>query len=777
MADAGVVAVRFTIANAEVVRQALLALGKDGEKALSQFDTSAQPAQEQLNALGAIIDVVRGRAAGLASQGGGVTTAISRWGPAGLAAGAALGVAALSITKMALATEEFAAKAQGIRDLANVLRLTTLQVQALNDAGGKASITQEDMSRAMGRFAGLTQDARKAQGDFFETVRRLNPELADQLLRTTDQAQALDLLAAAYAKAGTGAQRADLAKLLGKDVAAFGNFLQQIHAAGGVNAMANVFSPEAIPQETIEKVTKLRIDIAQIKERTANIWSGMFAADVLENQRRTAQLMLEIAEAAERAAKARKDYLEAEREAAARGDRPSISDAPLPPAVADQSPAQSLREGEAALSRLVRDRDDLERQRPFLKDRLDLQALEEQLQKIDRQIKAWKDYLPEVRAAVAAPLPPSFPGLRNVPLPPSAPPRPQGELDPAARLELLRKEMALLGTAATPAEQYRLRLAEINAVQKAANLSQDKYNRAVAGAAAAFHQAVAAVREHIGVATEQEMLTQRLRDLDDQQAKGFIKNAQERAESEKLVRKEVHETAQALAVRKSDTPALTQLAQDAGDLTKSLDSGLAGALRGATSDLYAMFAGTQTLGQGFSSLAGRIAEAIAQAIIMRSIVGPIAGAISGLIPGAAPAVSGPDLQGGIWPSALGNVFNDGRIIPFKSGGVITRPILFPMANGMGLAGEAGEEGILPLRRGGDGRLGVSAYGAGGGLTVRMFIEDRAGVSITRRQAPAGFDMGILIDSVDQGLAQRQQDGTGAHAQVLKQDFGVERKFR
>lgn len=65
-------------------------------------------------------------------------------------------------------------------------------------------------------------------------------------------------------------------------------------------------------------------------------------------------------------------------------------------------------------------------------------------------------------------------------------------------------------------------------------------------------------------------------------------------------------------------------------------------------------------------------------------------------------------------SANGNIFSHGNIIPFARGGVINRPITFPMANGMGLAGEAGEEGILPLRRIG-GKLGVHA--SGGGKTI------------------------------------------------------------
>jgi hypothetical protein len=58
--------------------------------------------------------------------------------------------------------------------------------------------------------------------------------------------------------------------------------------------------------------------------------------------------------------------------------------------------------------------------------------------------------------------------------------------------------------------------------------------------------------------------------------------------------------------------------------------------------------------------------------------------------------------------ANGGVFSGGGVIPFADGGVVTRPTLFPMAGGRtGLMGEAGEEAIIPLRRGRDGRLGVT----------------------------------------------------------------------
>ena len=63
--------------------------------------------------------------------------------------------------------------------------------------------------------------------------------------------------------------------------------------------------------------------------------------------------------------------------------------------------------------------------------------------------------------------------------------------------------------------------------------------------------------------------------------------------------------------------------------------------------------------------------------------------------------------------ARGGAFGPaGEITAFAAGGVVSRPTLFPFANGIGLMGEAGPEAILPLRRGRGGRLGVEAGGSG-----------------------------------------------------------------
>lgn|SRR3954470_14624546 len=64
-----------------------------------------------------------------------------------------------------------------------------------------------------------------------------------------------------------------------------------------------------------------------------------------------------------------------------------------------------------------------------------------------------------------------------------------------------------------------------------------------------------------------------------------------------------------------------------------------------------------------------------------------------------------------------------HVTPFASGGVIAAPGYFPMAGGVGLAGEAGPEAIMPLQRGADGSLGVAAQGGGNTINVHIATPD------------------------------------------------------
>ncbi|HEI8685215.1 TPA: phage tail tape measure protein [Morganella morganii] len=77
-------------------------------------------------------------------------------------------------------------------------------------------------------------------------------------------------------------------------------------------------------------------------------------------------------------------------------------------------------------------------------------------------------------------------------------------------------------------------------------------------------------------------------------------------------------------------------------------------------------------------------------------------------------VMGMDAMGfNFTPNAKGGVYNSPSLSAY-SGQVVHTPTMFAFAKGAGVMGEAGPEGIFPLRRGLDGKLGVVAKMAGGG---------------------------------------------------------------
>jgi phage-related minor tail protein len=135
-------------------------------------------------------------------------------------------------------------------------------------------------------------------------------------------------------------------------------------------------------------------------------------------------------------------------------------------------------------------------------------------------------------------------------------------------------------------------------------------------------------------------------------------------------------------------------------------------LAGTLGDLSGL---SKTFGQSLSSaLKGAIVHGKSLDSVLRGLAERLAskaldGALSPLTTGFA------GLLGGLLGFADGGVVAAGRVRPFAAGGVVATPTYFPMAGGTtGLMGEAGAEAILPLARGPDGRLGVTA--AGGSVT-------------------------------------------------------------
>jgi len=138
----------------------------------------------------------------------------------------------------------------------------------------------------------------------------------------------------------------------------------------------------------------------------------------------------------------------------------------------------------------------------------------------------------------------------------------------------------------------------------------------------------------------------------------------------------------------------------AGDLTAALDG-----LQSKTDGLVI----------GANAFAGAMAKAFTQASAggkqFDDVLKSLALRLSNLAVTQAFKPFAKDLSSGLaglFGSSPALVAQMGAIKPFASGGVIGTPTYFPLSSGgVGLAGEAGPEAIMPLARGPDGTLGVA----------------------------------------------------------------------
>jgi hypothetical protein len=156
---------------------------------------------------------------------------------------------------------------------------------------------------------------------------------------------------------------------------------------------------------------------------------------------------------------------------------------------------------------------------------------------------------------------------------------------------------------------------------------------------------------------------------------------------------------------------LTELAGTFPELEKSVDK-LGGDLN---LTFTSAFEDAIVEGKKLGDVLKGLGQDLLRLFLRRAVTEPLAGAASGFFA---------SLLGSLFGSANGNAFGPGGVIPFATGGVVSSPTLFGFGGGRtGLMGEAGPEAILPLKRGRDGKLGVSSAG---GVVINQTINVAAG---------------------------------------------------
>jgi len=148
--------------------------------------------------------------------------------------------------------------------------------------------------------------------------------------------------------------------------------------------------------------------------------------------------------------------------------------------------------------------------------------------------------------------------------------------------------------------------------------------------------------------------------------------------------------------------------------TRDLEAGALSFSRAMTGAFAATVTGGRQFDDVLKSLTLRLSD-LAVRLAFKPLEKSIASGIGSLLSG----LTGTGSAAGVSLTAAA-----GAVKPFASGGVIGAPAYFPLSpGGVGLAGEAGPEAIMPLARGPDGRLGVAAQGGAPQVTIQIATPD------------------------------------------------------
>ncbi len=235
-------AIRLAVIDGGKVKAELRDVGETGSRSLHRIEQASQPASRALLALNGVTGEVGRSLDGLSSRTGALAGVFRALGPAGVAAGAAVGAAVLGIGAAMDRARTAIDRLDKLDDIATKLGVAAEGLQALRFAfqnnGVAAEVTDaaiEKLNDCIGQMANLGDKAP-------QTVRRafaqLGVEVRDTSGRIKSAEEVLAEMADGIAALGSQAERVQIARaLMGRGGAALLPLLQQ--GTGSLRAMTD----------------------------------------------------------------------------------------------------------------------------------------------------------------------------------------------------------------------------------------------------------------------------------------------------------------------------------------------------------------------------------------------------------------------------------------------------------------------------------------------------------------------------------------------------------
>ncbi|MFO0992558.1 MAG: phage tail tape measure C-terminal domain-containing protein [Hyphomicrobiales bacterium] len=228
MAERSVI-LRLATKDGEVVKRALMTLGKEGEDALKRIERAGQPASRGIAAVDAAAKEARSSIENLASRAGAGEQVLRAFGPAGLVAAAGLGAMVITFGAVMAKAHEAIEYFDDLEDAARRLGVSTEFLQALRFAVGQSGGDIEKTEIALDRLNAVIGDiARGGGGEAAKAFKLLGVSATDAQGRVKSLERVLPELADGYEKLGSAQERASVATdLFGKGNQAFARVLAE----------------------------------------------------------------------------------------------------------------------------------------------------------------------------------------------------------------------------------------------------------------------------------------------------------------------------------------------------------------------------------------------------------------------------------------------------------------------------------------------------------------------------------------------------------------------
>lgn len=567
---------------------------KDMDSANGIANKAVKQIEDRFAAAGGVIsNKLSSSVQGAAAQLGTVGLALTALGPIGLTVAAGIGALALAFSFVSDKTEAFVEKAKRLKEVSEEVGLTATQLRILFEAGKQVGVESENTEKFLQRLAIALEHLKTAGGGpLFDALIRISPELVRQVSSAKDLASAIDILSKAYHSLTDEGKKLDLIRTIsGQRNLTPGRLLDDIADKGGFKALEDgaEAAGKAIDKAVIDKIVTLKREIEDLKRKTDNVYGRMFAVETLEAQKRSGEIWLQLAQNIERFAKASRESVDAansgQRQATQFGrrfrgvDRPFSPDEPGGPAGPTTNDVLGQKLIELGRARLG----------------------------IETEVKT------AIEARTAAETK-ATEAETKVPL--------------ATQLELMKKWTSVLGDAITPTEALKLKILELSVAQEKGGVSDTVRARALNAFKLAQSGAALSARESLGIANEQEIVTQKLAELEDKRAKGFVKNAQEMATAEQIVARESKASAEALQVRASKTPELTRALLDARNASKQFDQVATSSFNNAADAFSDIVTQTKSFKDAMHDLINSLAKDLSR-VAFKSLIGSAFGGSGG----------------------------------------------------------------------------------------------------------------------------------------------------